>query len=91
MATSLFLGAKFFPRKDLFVIHQDVFKGIDWVGGRVEITGIILLVFAMSAINAVLAEFIYDRERFLSYLFSYSTLVLNILFVAAAITINLFN
>lgn len=66
------------------VIHFDVYKGIDFFGGRTEVFGILWSGFAMLVINALLANFLYDRERFLSFLFAFVSLAFSILILIAA-------
>ncbi|MEK7568256.1 MAG: hypothetical protein AAB498_01335 [Patescibacteria group bacterium] len=65
------------------VIHFDVYKGIDFIGGKTEIFGVLFSFSAMLVINLFLAEFLYYRERFLSYLFGFIGLWLSILILIA--------
>lgn len=91
LIASVFAAAKFWDAAGPLIIHFDAFKGIDWVGSRIDVFGIFISALVMFLINVFLANFIYERERFLSYLFSFASLVLSILFLAAIITINSVN
>lgn len=73
------------------VIHFDIYKGIDFFGGKMEIFGIIISSFVILAINFFLADFLYYRQRFLSYLFSFGSLwimVLILIAVGVIVSIN---
>ncbi len=65
------------------IIHFDAYKGIDLIGGRLEVFGILLLGLMITLINLFLAGFIYKRERFLSYIFAFASLGLSILILMA--------
>lgn len=88
LIAGLFAAVKFIGAGGPLIIHYDVFRGIDFVGGKMEIFGILFSVLVMMAANFFLAEFIYERERFMSYLFAYATLALSILFAAIIIVIS---
>ena len=73
------------------IIHFDAYKGIDFLGGKMEVFGILISVFSMLLINAFLADFLYNRERFLSYIFGFAGLGLMILIlivVSVIISVN---
>ena len=61
------------------IIHFDVYEGIDFFGGKMEIFGILFSAFIMILINFFLADFLYNRQRFLSYIFSFGSLWITIL------------
>jgi len=61
------------------IIHFDVYQGIDFFGGKMEIFGILFSAFVMILINFFLADFLYHRQRFLSYIFSFGSLWITIL------------
>lgn len=65
------------------IIHFDAYKGIDFLGGKAEVFGILISVFSMLLINAFLANFLYNRERFLSYILGFAGLGLMILILIA--------
>jgi len=70
---------KFGSMAEKIIIHFDVFKGIDVLGDKTDVRAIIIYGFIVSAINFFLADFLYERERFLSYIFSFVTLFLSFL------------
>lgn len=61
------------------IIHFDAYKGIDFLGSRLDIFGILLSALAMILINLFLSNFLYNRERFLSYIFAFVGLLISIL------------
>ena len=65
------------------IIHFDAYKGIDFLAGRAEAFGILLSALVMILINFFLADFLYSRERFLSYIFGFVSLELSILILIA--------
>ncbi len=65
------------------IIHFDIYKGIDFLGGRTEVFGILVSAFAMLLINFFLASVFYNRERFLSYIFGFTSLGLAVLILIA--------
>jgi len=86
-----FAFSKFFDISGPIIIHFDDFNGIDFVGGKAEVFGVLTVNFVMSMINFLLAEFIYQRERFMSYLISFATLVISILFLVVIAVIGSIN
>jgi hypothetical protein len=69
------------------IIHFNAEKGSNLLGGR----GDLFTAFFIILVNSFLADFIYKRERLLSYLFSFSGLALAILIlmaVSAIIAVN---
>lgn len=72
--------AKFLPRSESIVLHFDSYKGIDFVSSRLDLLGIMLSGVVMLALNFLLADFIYARDRFFAYLLSFASLLLSILF-----------
>ena len=61
------------------VVHFDPYKGIDFLGGRMQVFGIIVAALVIILINLFLADFLDSRERFLSYIFGFASLELTIL------------
>lgn len=71
------------------ILHFDVYKGIDFLGGRTEAFGILISALAMILINLFLAESFYNRERFLSYLFGFVSLGLaSLILIAVSVIIS---
>ena len=65
------------------IIHFEVNKGIDFVAGRAQVFEILALALIIILINLFLTNFLYNRERFLSYIFSFASLELAILILIA--------
>lgn len=65
--------------KDILVIHFDKFKGVDFFGDTSDVLDILITAAFVWLINIVLANKFYFRERFLSYLLAFSTLLFIIL------------
>lgn len=74
---------KFLPRRESIVLHFDTYRGIDFVGGRVDLVGMLLSGYVMIALNFLLADFLYARDRFFAYVLSFASLLLSILFAVA--------
>ena len=83
-----FLG----PLKPPLIIHYDTYRGIiDFKGSIWDVYGILAAAFFMEFINFLLAGFLYYRERFLSYVITYFTLLLSILIligVSVMVSVN---
>ena len=65
------------------IIHFDAFKGIDFLGDRFDVFNILIVALAIVLINLFLAEFIFDRQRFLSFAFAFIGLAISILILIA--------
>ena len=65
------------------IIHFDVYKGIDFLGNRFDVFGMLFTTLVMIAVNLWLANFLYYRERFLSFIFGFVSLGLTILILIA--------
>jgi len=71
------------------IIHFEADKGVDFLGGRLEVFGILFSGLIMILINLFLVDFLYHRERFLSHIFSFANLLVAILIlIAIAVIIN---
>lgn len=73
------------------IIHFEADRNIDFLGGRMEVFGMLLSVSAMILINFFLANFLYRRERFLSYIFSFAGLIIAVLILIIISVIILVN
>ncbi|EKD24195.1 MAG: hypothetical protein ACD_81C00087G0006 [uncultured bacterium] len=82
---------KFLSRRESIVLHFDVYRGIDFVGGRVDLIGILFSGFIMIALNFLLADFLYTRDRFFAYVLSFASLLLAILFAILMVIIYSIN
>ena len=80
---TVLMAVKFASRRETIVLHFDVYRGIDLVGGRVDLFGALFAGFVMIALNFLLADFLYTRDRFLAYLLSFASLLLAILIAVA--------
>lgn len=77
----------FLPRRESIVLHFDAYRGIDFVGGRIDLVGVLLSGYVMLGLNFMLADFLYDRDRFFSYVLSFASLLLALLFAVAMMII----
>lgn len=77
--------------KTPLIIHFDAFKGIDFLGDRFDVFNILIVALVIVLINFFLAEFIFDRQRFLSFVFAYISLAasaLTLIAIAVIISVN---
>ena len=77
--------------KTPLIIHFDPFKGIDFLGGRTDVFGILTAGFVIVILNILLANFLYNRDRFLSFIFAFVSLTLSILIlivISVIISVN---
>ena len=83
----LFLTALIFsfagPFNERLILHFDSYNGIDLLGGEWQVFGVLFAALAILAINFYLSDFLYPRDRFLSYLFVFSGLLLSVLILTA--------
>lgn len=91
LAAAIIIIAKMGHLNSPFIIHFDSERGIDLLGGLKEILLIPVLALIILLINFGLANFLYSRERFLSYIFAFIGLWLAILILIAASVIILVN
>ncbi len=73
------------------ILHFDIYKGISFLGGRIEVFGILISALSIILINLFLANSFYNRERFLSYVFGFASLNLAVLILIAVSVIILVN
>ncbi|MFA5386242.1 MAG: hypothetical protein WC297_00995 [Candidatus Paceibacterota bacterium] len=82
---------KFIGIRNPIIVHFDVYKGIDFLGSRIDVFGIFLAAVVIFLINLFLSNHLFYRERFLSYVFAATTLflvVLALIAIAAIISVN---
>lgn len=77
------MAVKFISRREAIVLHFDAYRGIDFVGERTDLFGALFFGFIMIALNFLLADFLYPRDRFFSYVLSFASLLLAILIAVA--------
>lgn len=83
----LLICLKFWNIQGPVIIHFDAYKGIDFLGSRFDVFGIFISALIIFIINLFLAEYLFYRERFLSYLFVSASLFFVILVLIAVATI----
>jgi len=71
----------------LLIVHFDRFHGIDVLGTREDVFGIIFSGWGIAFINVILGYALYFRERFFSYLILFSNVCLATLLLIATIVI----
>lgn len=89
--TGLIFYFKFGQTTTPLIIHFEIGKGIDFLGGQSKVFGILFSSLIMILINFFLADFLYFRERFLSYIFGFASLTIAILIlivISVIISIN---
>ncbi len=73
------------------IIRFEADRNIDFLANRMEVFGILLSALTIILINFFLADFLYRRERFLSYIFSFASLVIAVLIliiISVIISVN---
>lgn len=79
----------FWDTINLLVIHFDPFNGADFFGTKNDVFGIIVASAAVWLINMALAQEFYYKERFLSYLLAFGTLIFTaLILIAIKVIIN---
>ena len=81
------MSVKFISRRESIVLHFDTYRGIDFVGGRTDLFGALFFGFIVLALNFLLADFLYPRDRFFSYVLSFASLLLAILIAVAMMVV----
>ena len=72
------------------IIHFDAYKGIDFLGDRGDVFKILIVALTIFVLNLILAEFIFDRQRFLSFTLAFIGLATSILIlIAISVIINI--
>lgn len=71
------------PFNEQLILHFDSYNGIDLLGGKWQIFGVLFAALAILIINFCLSDFLYSRDRFLSYLFVFSGLLFSVLILTA--------
>jgi hypothetical protein len=84
----LFLAAALFyvgiePTGKPLILHFDSYRGIDFLGSRWQVFKIIWSAFFILLINFLLGWFLYDKHRFLSYIFVFASLWISVLILIA--------
>ncbi|KKU91082.1 MAG: hypothetical protein UY23_C0004G0027 [Candidatus Jorgensenbacteria bacterium GW2011_GWA1_48_11] len=66
------------------ILHFDAFKGVDFLGDRLDVWLIWLSVLLIMILNVLLGEFLFYRERILAYLLIGANLLLALLTLAVS-------
>lgn len=73
------------------ILNWDVYKGVNILGDTGKVFGIFGLGVFVISLNFGLALYLYNRERFLSYLFSFASIIFSILILIASAALVYFN
>lgn len=80
LAVALFrANISFTDADNLLVIHFDAYRGVDFFGEARDVFDIVVSSVVVWGINIGLANMLYFRERFLSYLLATGTLLFAVL------------
>jgi len=71
----------------LLVIHFDAYRGIDFLGDKSDVFGILIGGGAINIINIFLSWLIHERERFLSRILAFSSVFFSFLILIAVTVI----
>ncbi|OGY63043.1 MAG: hypothetical protein A2745_03570 [Candidatus Harrisonbacteria bacterium RIFCSPHIGHO2_01_FULL_44_13] len=71
----------------LLIIHFDSYRGIDFLGSKGDVLGILIAALAINFVNLFLTEVFYRREKFLSYILAFSSVFLSLLILIAVVVI----
>jgi len=63
----------------LLIIHFDSYSGIDFLGTKGDVFGILLTGLALNLINLLLVKTFYYRNRFLSNIIAFSNILVSLL------------
>ena len=85
------MSVKFVSRREAIVLHFDAYRGIDFVGGRTDLCGMLFSGFIILALNFLLADFLYSRDRFFAYVLSFASLLLIMLLAVAMVVVHSVN
>lgn len=71
----------------LIIIHFESLQGVDFLGSKREVVGILMTSLVLNVINFLLAAFLYNRQRLLSYLISLMNIFISLLILLTIIVI----
>jgi len=81
----------FYDVEHLLVVHFDIFKGIDFFGGKNDIFLISAQFLALIFINSALSRFLYTRISFLAWSIASLSVALGIINLVSIITVIINN
>lgn len=87
----LFLLSKIKIGSDKILLHYNVVYGSDFVGKSYYILMIPLLAFFSLILNAVLSRFFYGKEKMAAYFLNIASVVVQVIFLVATVTLILAN
>lgn len=68
--------------RHVLIVHFDAFNGIDFLGTRRDVLGIALSAAVMNAVNFLLGNAFYSRERFVAWMIAAVNLLVSICVLA---------
>lgn len=71
----------------LIIVHFESLRGVDFLGSKKEVVGILASGLVLNFINFLLAAFLYNRQRFLSYLIGLVNVFISLLILLTIIVI----
>ena len=72
---------------NVLVVHFDAFRGIDFLGQKSDVYGIIGLGAVLSVINFMLSRVLHSRDKFLARLTAFASVSISALIFIAALVI----
>ncbi len=82
--SALMIGFMIPKESGQLILHFDPEHNISFIGGKVMVLSVIALIAVVGLINLFIAREVYYRERFLSYLIAFVTLIISILCLIAS-------
>lgn len=77
--TSVLFYLYFAGISNFFIVKIDTLRGINFLGGKMDVLGILISGALLTAINIVLSAKLYYRDKFLANLLAFFTLFLSLL------------
>ncbi|OGL59205.1 hypothetical protein A3H10_01195 [Candidatus Uhrbacteria bacterium RIFCSPLOWO2_12_FULL_46_10] len=71
------------PREENLVLHYNIYFGIDLLGNWYEVLFIPLAGLILVILNAVVGSFVWRRDRVISYLLGFGTVILSFVVIVA--------
>ena len=71
----------------LIIIHFESLKGVDFLGNKGDVIGILITGLILNILNFLLASFYYTRNRLYSYLISLINIFISLLILITIIVI----
>lgn len=71
----------------LIIVHFESLRGVDVLGSKKEMIGILISGLVLNLINFLLATFLYNRQRLLSYLIGLMNIFVSLLILLTIVVI----